>query len=293
MSLLTESVESFDGAVPESTLSTFTATDGDNIAVQDWPRAAGTALRGVVVVVHGLGEHAGRYDKLAQRLNAWGFAVRGYDQYGHGESGGPRGGLSTDDRLLVDLADIIDSARNRMEKHAPLILLGHSMGGLVAARFVALGLRPVEALVLSSPALDPGLSAVQKMLVAVLPKVIPNLQVSNALDATKISHDPAVVKAYQSDRLVHDRISARLARFIADGGPATVAAAPGWKVPTLLMYAGADALVNPAGSRAFSAAAPQAVVTTRCFEGLYHELFNELEAELVFAELKGWLDARF
>ena len=293
MSLLTESVESFDGAVPESTLSTFTATDGDNIAVQDWPRAAGTALRGVVVLVHGLGEHAGRYDNLAQRLNAWGFAVRGYDQYGHGESGGPRGGLPADDRLLVDLADIIDSARNRMEKGVPLILLGHSMGGLVAAQFVAQALRPVEALVLSSPALDPGLSAVQKMLVAILPKVVPNLQVSNALDATKISHDPAVVKAYQSDRLVHDRICARLARFIADGGPATVAAAPGWKVPTLLIYAGADALVNPAGSRAFSAAAPQAVVTTRCFDGLYHELFNELDAEPVFAELKGWLDARF
>ena len=293
MSLLTESVESFDGAVPESTLSTFTATDGDNIAVQDWPRAAGTALRGVVVVVHGLGEHAGRYDHVAQRLNAWGFAVRGYDQYGHGESGGPRGGLPTDDRLLVDLADIIDSARNRMEKRTPLILLGHSMGGLVAARFVALGLRPVEALVLSSPALDPGLSAVQKMLVAILPKVVPNLQVSNALDATKISHDPVVVKAYQSDRLVHDRICARLARFIAEGGPATVAAAPSWTVPTLLMYAGADALVNPAGSRAFSAAAPQSVVTTRCFEALYHELFNELDAEPVFAELKGWLDARF
>lgn len=293
MSLLTESVESFDGAVPESTLSTFTATDGDNIAVQDWPRAAGTALRGVVVVVHGLGEHAGRYDNLAQRLNAWGFAVRGYDQYGHGESGGPRGGLPADDRLLVDLTDIVDSARNRMDKNTPLILLGHSMGGLVAARFVALGLRPVEALVLSSPALDPGLSAVQKMLAAVLPKVVPNLQVSNALDATKISHDPAVVKAYQSDRLVHDRISARLARFIAEGGPAAVAAAPGWKVPTLLMYAGADALVNPAGSRAFSAAAPQAVVTTRCFEGLYHELFNEQDAVPVFAELKGWLDARF
>ncbi len=293
MSLLTESVESYDGAVPESTLSTFTATDGDNIALQDWPRAAGTALRGVVVLVHGLGEHAGRYDHVAQRLNAWGFAVRGYDQYGHGESGGPRGGLPTDDRLLVDLADIIDSARNRMEKHTPLILLGHSMGGLVAARFVAQAVRPVEALVLSSPALDPGLSAVQKMLVAILPKVVPNLQVSNALDATKISHDPAVVKAYQSDRLVHDRISARLARFIAEGGPATVAAAPNWKVPTLLMYAGADALVNPAGSSAFSAAAPQAVVTTRCFDGLYHELFNELDAEPVFAELKGWLDARF
>jgi alpha-beta hydrolase superfamily lysophospholipase len=293
MSLLSESEEPFDGSAPESTLSTFTATDGDNIAVQDWPRAFGTALRGVVLLVHGLGEHAGRYDGVAQQLNAWGFAVRGYDQYGHGESGGPRGGLPTDDRLLTDLADIVDSTRKRMEPRTPLILLGHSMGGLVAARFVALGLRPVEALVLSSPALDPGLSAVQKLLVAVLPKLAPNLRVSNALDARKISHDPAVVKAYQGDRLVHDRISARLARFIADGGPSTVAAAPGWKVPTLLMYAGADALVNPAGSRAFSAAAPKAVVTTRCFDELYHEIFNELDAGPVFAELKGWLDARF
>lgn len=276
----------------ESTLSTFIASDGDNIAVQDWPLAQGRALRGVVILVHGLGEHAGRYDPLARRLNEWGFAVRGYDQYGHGESGGPRGGLPDDNRLLSDLADIIDSTRVRMNKGTPLILIGHSLGGLVASRFVALNVRPVEALVLSSPALDAGLNALQKLLVTLLPKLVPNLQVNNGLNATFISHDPAVVHAYQIDKLVHDRISARLARFIAEAGPATLAAAPKWKVPTLLMYAGADRLVNPQGSAAFAVAAPKQVVTSRCFDAMYHEIFNELDAAPVFDTLKTWLDQR-
>ena len=277
----------------DSTLSTFVALDGDNLAVQDWPLAPGQVLRGVVVLVHGLGEHAGRYDRLACQLNAWGFAVRGYDQYGHGESGGRRGGLPTDTRLLDDLADIVDSTRARMGPHTPLILLGHSMGGLVAARFVASGLRPVQALVLSSPAFDAGLNALQKLLLAVLPKIAPNLRIGNGLDPSLISHDPAVVAAYGADKLVHDRISARLARFIADGGPAMVAQAPTWSVPTLLLYAGADRLVNPAGSRAFAAAAPKAVLKVHCFETLNHEIFNELDTAPVFAALKQWLDARF
>jgi alpha-beta hydrolase superfamily lysophospholipase len=115
----------------DSILSTFTASDGDNIALQEWPLPDGVPLRGAVVLVHGLGEHAGRYDHVARRLNSWGFAVRGYDQYGHGESGGPRGGLPNDDRLLVDLADVVDATRIRLPDGVPLILLGHSMGGLV------------------------------------------------------------------------------------------------------------------------------------------------------------------
>ena len=277
----------------DTTLSTFVASDGDNVAIQDWPLEQGQTLRGVVLLVHGLGEHAGRYDHVARQLNAWGFAVRGYDQYGHGESGGPRGGLPTETRLLDDLADVVDSTRARMDPVTPLILLGHSLGGLVAGRFVSLGIRPVQALVMSSPALDPGLNAFQKLLLALLPKIAPNLRVGNGVDASLISHDPAVVSAYRADRLVHDRISGRLARFIADGGPATVALAPTWTVPTLLMYAGADKLVNPAGSRAFAAAAPKQVVKARCFETLYHEIFNETKSEPVFAELKNWLDARF
>ena len=277
----------------DSILSTFTASDGDNIALQEWPLPDGVPLRGAVVLVHGLGEHAGRYDPVARRLNSWGFAVRGYDQYGHGESGGPRGGLPNDDRLLVDLADVVDATRIRLPEGVPLILLGHSMGGLVAGRFVALRRRPVDALVLSSPALDPGLSAVQKLLLSIVPRIAPNLRVGNGLNADYISHDPATVAAYRADPLVHDRISGRLAKFIADGGPATVARAAQWTVPTLLMYAGGDRLVNPAGSRAFAAAAPKAVVTSHCFPEHYHELFNELEREPVFAMLESWLDARF
>jgi alpha-beta hydrolase superfamily lysophospholipase len=277
----------------ESRLSTFVANDGDRVVIQDWPLASGIPQRGTVIIVHGLGEHAGRYEHVAEHLNAWGFAVRGYDQCGHGESGGARGSLPTDSRLLDDLADIIDSTRASMRKGLPLILLGHSMGGLVVGRFVSLGIRPVSALIMSSPALDAGMNALQKWLVALLPKIAPNLRIGNGLNPHFISHDPAVVAAYQQDPMVHDRISARLARFIAEAGPQTLARAAHWTVPTLLLYAGDDRLLNPDGSRRFAAAAPKGVVTAKCFDGLYHEIFNEQDAEPVFAELKRWLDARF
>ena len=265
------------------------------LALCDWPLPAAQAARATVLIVHGLGEHMGRYAALAQALNGWGYAVRAYDQYGHGASEGPRGGLPTATRLLDDLALMVDHARATLAAGYPLLLLGHSMGGLVAARFVALQIRPVDALVLSSPALDPGLNPVQKLLVAVLPSLFPNLRVGNGLDARLISHDPAVMAAYQSDPLVHDRIAARLARFISDDSAAVRAAAPGWTLPTLLLYAGADKLVNPAGSRAFAAAAPAQVLTSQCFESLYHEIFNEAEPgrSQVLAALSGWLDRRF
>ena len=280
-------------ATPESTLSPFVARDGENIAVQDWPLAADVANRGTVLIVHGLGEHAGRYDAVARGLNEWGFVVRGYDQYGHGSSGGPRGGLTSATRLLDDLCDLVDDTRGHMHASAPLILLGHSMGGLVAAQFVAQQIRPISALVLSSPALDAGLNVVQKALLAVLPKIAPDLRIGNGLNPSFISHDPAVVAAYKADKLVHDRISARLALFIAQGGPAVIAQATRWKTPTLLLYAGEDRLVNPAGSRSFAAAAPKNVVTSQCFDALYHEIFNEAQAGPVFLSLKRWLDARF
>lgn len=278
----------------DSSFTPLTAQDGTNLVVVDWPLERGP-VRGVVLIVHGLGEHAWRYDHVAQRLNGWGFAVRGYDQFGHGESMGARGALPHPDRLLSDLAEVVDESRARMHASTPLILLGHSMGGLVAARFAALAMRPIQGLVLSSPALDAGLNPVQKLLVAILPRLAPDLRVGNGLDPAYLSHDASVVKAYKADPLVHDRISARLARFIADTGPMTVAAASRWSVPTLLMFAGQDRLVNPAGSRAFAAAAPPSVVTSRCFETLYHEIMNELGAdrEAVFDELRRWLDQRY
>lgn len=280
--------------MPDTNFSPLTARDGTNLVVMDWPLDKGP-VRGVVLIVHGLGEHAWRYDALALELNSWGFAVRAYDQYGHGESMGQRGALPSDDRLLQDLAEVVDESRARMHDETPLIVLGHSMGGLVAARFVSLGMRRLDALVLSSPVLDPGLNTFQKLLLAVLPPLAPNLRVGNGLNPDFISHDPQVVARYKADPLVHDRISARLAAFIAQGGPATIACAPRWTLPTLLLFAGDDKLVNPAGSRAFSRAAPTDVVTTHCFETLYHEIFNEAEPdrEQVLAHLKAWLDARF
>jgi alpha-beta hydrolase superfamily lysophospholipase len=287
-------------------LTPFTASDGENLALYSWQpeksteEAGRTSVkpRAVVLIVHGLGEHAGRYGHVAHALQNWGFEVRAYDQRGHGESGGKPGVLPSNMALLDDLAEVVDDTR--LHCHGlPLILLGHSLGGLVASRFVGLGIRPIDALVLSSPALDVGLGAFQKLLLKLLPRVAPNLCVGNGLDANCISRDSQVVKDYLSDRLVHNKISPRLGKFIATAGPATVAAAVRWQTPTLLMYAGADKLVNPAGSRNFatlaatSPAVKPGTVIAKCFDGYYHELFNELQPAPVFEALKSWLDSRF
>jgi alpha-beta hydrolase superfamily lysophospholipase len=273
-------------------LSPFTASDGENIGLRDWPLPDGMRLRGVVVLVHGLGEHAGRYGRVADHLNSWGFAVRGYDQFGHGESSGPRGGLPSPLRLLEDLVDVVEATRQRIEPGVPLIVLGHSLGGLVAASAVARGMQ-VDGLVLSSPALATRLGPVQKILLATIPRLAPTLAVGNGLDPDFLSHDPRVVAAYRDDPLVHDRISGRLAAFIPAAGAQVLARAAQWSVPTLLMYAGADRLVDPRGSRDFAAAAPAPLVTSRCFDGLYHEIFNEIDARPVYALLMQWLDQHF
>lgn len=276
----------------DRTLSTFTASDGDNLAVEDWHLPDEVQPRAIVLVVHGLGEHGHRYDAFACQLNGWGFAVRSYDQYGHGDSGGARGGLPQSARLIDDLSDLVEATRHRAPG-VPLVLFGHSMGGLVAASFVARGVLPVDALVLSSPALATRLTPLQKLLMKVVPRIAPNLAVGNGLDPQYLSHDAQVVAAYRHDPRVHDRITGRLARFIQDEGERVRALAPQWQVPTLLLYAGDDRLVDPQGSRAFAAKAPPGSVTAIGFPQLWHEIFNERDAGPVFAELKQWLDARF
>ena len=267
--------------------------DGLILRGREWPVEG---ARGTIVLVHGLGEHVGRYAHVAAFFNGRGWRVVGYDHRGHGASDGSRGRLAAQDDLLVDLARVVDAVR---VSHAdgPLVLLGHSLGGAVAARFVAGALAPtaawsrrVDALLLSSPALATAMSPLQKAMLAVLGPLAPNLAVGNGLKPEWISRDPAVVAAYKADPLVHDRIAPRLARFVVDAGVFVRSVAPRWSVPTLVQYAGADRCVPPAGSAAFAAAAPNDVVAARAWPGLFHEIMNEPEQAEVLSAFAGGLD---
>ncbi|MCE2657910.1 MAG: lysophospholipase [Rubrivivax sp.] len=262
------------------------------------------AARTHVLIVHGLGEHLGRYAALVDRLVQAGHAVTLYDQRGHGRSGGARGAIPHNEALLGDLACLIDSCRDARPslpwdaQDLPLVLLGHSMGGAVAARFVAEGLaerpaawwRPVSGLVLSSPALAADLNPLQHLLLA-LGRLAPDQAAGNGLKPSWISRDRDVVKAYQADPLVHPHITPRLARFILAAGETVRARADRWQTPTLLMWAEADRCVAPRGSAEMARRAPPGVVQAQPWPGLYHEIFNEPEREQVIAALLVWLDA--
>jgi alpha-beta hydrolase superfamily lysophospholipase len=270
-----------------------TTDEGLQLHTRHWPATA--AERGQLLVVHGLGEHSERYAHVAAALNAKGWDVHGWDHRGHGRSQGRRGDIPDRDALLRDTARVIDSVRR---PGGPFVLLGHSLGGVIAARFAAEALstrpaawsRPLDGLVLSSPAFNPGLSGLQTLALAVAEKLAPGLAVGNGLKPEWISRDPAVVSAYASDPLVHDRITARLTRFIVDAGKRVIADAPAWRLQTLLMWAGDDRCVAPRGSEAFAAAAPANVVATRPWPGLYHEIFNEPEKAEVIGVLTDWLN---
>lgn len=275
-------------------MESLVARDGVPLALRQWPGRG--AARGTVHIVHGLGEHGGRYEALAAALNEAGWHAAAADLRGHGRSGGPRGHTPDAQALLSDLAVTIDHVRGSGAP-GPHVLLGHSMGGLIAARFVAADLlgpapawfRRLDGLVLSSPALDPGLNAFQRLLLATLAPLAPRLPVGNGLDPSWISRDPAVVRRYREDPLVHSRVTPRTVRFIVDGGHAVLGCAPRWKLPTLLMWAGADRCVAPAGSAAFAAAAPAEVVTSQVWPDLAHEIFNEPERAAVTTRLVQWL----
>jgi alpha-beta hydrolase superfamily lysophospholipase len=270
--------------------------DGVSLHLRHW--APGQAARGTVLLVHGLGEHIGRYAHVAAHLNAGGWHVVGYDQRGHGASGGGRGAVPRWDSLLCDLGQVVDMARVDLPR--PLVLVGHSMGGLVAGRFVAEGLkkrpfdwwRKVDALVMSSPALDAGLNWHQRLLLAVSCRLLPGLALGNGLDPAWVSRDPHVVEAYRRDPLVHDRITPRLARFIVDQGELVRQLASMWRMPTALIYAGADKCVAPRGSDGFAAVAPPKRVWSKRYERLAHEIFNEPEQRQVLADLTRWLDTQ-
>jgi alpha-beta hydrolase superfamily lysophospholipase len=260
------------------------ARDGTRLHLYHWPIQD---VRRIALVTHGLGEHGGRHALLARWLNARGWNVVAWDQRGHGLSEGPRGALRTPEDPLSDLEDVI---REVNPGRQPLLLIGHSAGGALAARFTLEHPGLVDTLVLSSPAFAADLSPWQRALLAFGNLCAPSLAQANGLDPDFISHDRTVVQAYKKDPLVHNRVTARLASAILDAGRTAVEAAPAWRVPTLLLYAGDDHFVAPRGSDAFAAAAPRDVVEVERFDALYHEIFSEGEAAApVFARLDRWM----
>ncbi|MEP7185008.1 MAG: lysophospholipase [Rhodanobacter sp.] len=261
--------------------------DGQRLLLRNWPAAK---ARGAVLIVHGLGEHSGRYERLAHWFNQRGYDVRSYDQRGHGKTPGRRGALRHADDLLEDLATVYNDYTNGLPQ--PPFLLGHSMGGLVAARTVLDGRITPPALLLSSPALRSWSSPGLIRLARVLARIAPNLALRNGLNAGKLSHDPQVEASYKDDPLRHAWVTPRLADFIFREGVSCIADAASLAQPTLLLVADSDELVDPSGSRAFAtAAAATGQLTTRYFSMLYHELFNESEPgrRQVLMQLDDWL----
>jgi alpha-beta hydrolase superfamily lysophospholipase len=263
--------------------------DGESLYVRDWPHAHAQA-RAAVLIVHGLGEHSGRYQRLAQWFHVRGYAVRSYDQRGHGRSGGRRGALRHADDLLEDLARVYNDYASGWSR--PPVLVGHSMGGLVAVRAVLDHRIEPSALVLSSPALRSHEPAWLRRLAGWLARWLPNLPLRTGLPIEMVSHDPQVATDFRHDPLRSGAITPRLADFIFRAGETSIADASRLRVPTLLLVAGSDKLVDPAGSRDFAAGAwATQCLTTRFFDTLYHELFNEAEParHQVLTQMADWL----
>ena len=281
--------------------ATVATRDGLALVTRHWPLAGARPAPGVALIVHGLGEHIGRHEHVARHLNQQGWAVVGFDHRGHGQSPGKRGALRDHHDFLHDLAAVIDATRQAYPTQ-PLVLIGHSLGGAITARFAAAQAapaetaswaRPVDGLVLSSPALAIPIGAIQRLLLATIGQLTPDVAVSNGLKPAWICHNPATVAAYQADPLVHDRVTGRLTSWLIEAGEVARARAAQWRVPTLIMWGGEDRCVDPAGSAAFAASAPRTCVASHPWPTLSHEIFNEVEQADVLAAMSGWLQSTF
>lgn len=271
------------------------APDGTPLANYVWPAApdapAPIAGPGIpnIYLLHGLSEHAGRYDRLARWLAARGWTVGAHDHRGHGRSGGPPASLKREDDLVVDAVDRL-RAWARVQGRPP-ILLGHSLGALVAVRIALLGLADIDALVLSSPPFVVNVPQWVRRTLTWMSLHAPDLRVPHGLAPARISHDRAVVKAYRADPLVRRLMTGRLARFVDEGGRASLREAPLLACRTLLMVAGDDSIVAAEGSRQFAQRAPAELLTLRWYDTAWHEIFNETApiADPIYADLDEWL----
>ena len=269
--------------------ATLPGAGGRSIFWQSWTPEHPT---GVLVLVHGFGEHSGRYDHVVERLTGLGLAVYAPDHHGHGRSEGTRAMITRLDTAVADLDALVVLAA-AAHPGLPVFMLGHSMGGLVALRYAVLHQDRLTGLVLSAPlaALD-GAPAPLRLLGQVLSAVAPKTGVI-ALDPDLVSRDPEVVAAYRADPLVHHgKMPARTAaEFVTGVGalPGTIGAVT---LPVLLMFGTADRLCPPAGSEMVAQRIGSGDLTVKRYDGLYHEIFNEPERDAVLDDVAAWFDGR-
>ncbi len=268
----------------------WTTKDQISLFAQAW--APDGEIKAVLGLVHGIGEHSGRYEGVATRLNQEGYALVGFDLRGHGKSGGPRGHFSFEEGL--DDIDLLISQAQQLYPGKPIFLYGHSLGGLLVLDYALK--RPVTSLQ-GIIATSPGLGMAKPVpgwkitLAKVMKNIYPTMTLDNGLDVSGLSHNPGVITAYQSDPLVHRLVSARLGWDLLQTGPWLVEHAAEFPaIPLLLMQGNADRLVDPAATRKFAKNIQKGDITFQLWEDGYHELHNEPNRDEVLNVILHWLD---
>jgi alpha-beta hydrolase superfamily lysophospholipase len=262
---------------------------GLKIFAQSWQPDG--PVRGTVGLVHGLGEHIGRYTHVASAFNHAGYALVGFDQPGHGQSEGKRGGTS-----FEETADEIDHLLEEMKAlnpGVPQFLYGHSMGAAMSL-YYGLKRRPnVRGIIATSPPLTAGsgsASQVKLGLLSALSKLAPGMNVNNGLNSADISRDPQVVKAYVADPLVHPQVSTRLGYQLLSMGSWITAHAGEFPVPLLLAHGTEDHICSYPASQALAKLIPTGKLTFKTWEGRYHETHNDPQKEEVIQYMIDWMD---
>lgn len=270
---------------------TIKTADGLDLFVRRW-QADAVPHRWTFVIVHGLGEYGGRYQHLAEWFAPLGATVYAMDLRGHGRSGGQRGHAPGLKALLDDIDAVVERAR--LERGGPVVMIGHSFGGLLAIAYTLERPTHVDRAIFSAPALVARVKvpAWKRALAGVLPKIAPRASFANEIDANVLSHDPAIPRAYLSDPLVHNQITAGLYAATVAQGEAFIARAPELRVSFLLLHGRDDQIVDPIGSQRFFAAATAPGRAFCLYPGLFHEVFNEVEREKVFQDIESWLTQR-
>ncbi len=249
-------------------------------------------VRAVIALVHGQGEHIGRYQHVAQFFNRHNFAVVGIDLQGHGKSGGKRGHAASVDDLLDDIGVLLDKTRE-LYSGVPLFLYGHSMGGGLCLNYVVRRKPSLQGLVVTGPWIRLAFEAPAVKVIAgrLLRKFMPTLTLPTGLASQFISHDPEVVKAYQNDPLVHDKMSAAAGIALLEAAAFLNGYADKMPVPTLVQHGGDDKLTSAPASKEFC----QQVggkIWHKEWPGLYHEIHNEQNRQEVFQYTLDWMIER-